>query len=142
MRLRLERFEFQPDVTLGKLYVDGVYQCFILEDVVREEPGIPVAQWKVSGKTAIPTGTYNLIYNMSNRFKRNMFLLLNVPGFEGIRIHSGNTSADTEGCLLTGTMRTSNAVQGSKGALAVLELKVVPSIQRGEKVTVEIIGVP
>jgi hypothetical protein len=97
MRLLLKRFEFKPTYTIGKLYVNGTYYCYTLEDVVRTEGK------KVNGQTAIPTGTYSVIINRSNRFNRELPLLLNVPGFTGVRIHSGNTSKDTEGCILVGT---------------------------------------
>jgi len=96
MKLKLERIYKAPTYTIGKLYIDGAYFCDTLEDVVRPN-GI-----KVYGKTAIPAGEYKVILNMSNRFKQIMPLLLNVPGFEGIRIHAGNTDADTNGCLLVG----------------------------------------
>lgn len=97
MKLNLKRFEYGTNYTIGKLYVDDVYECFVLEDKVRP------AGVKVDGATAIPTGTYKVVIDMSTRFKQNMPHILNVPGFEGIRIHSGNTDADTEGCLLLGT---------------------------------------
>ena len=96
MELKLRRFEFGTTYTIGKLYVDDVYFCFTLEDKVREGE-------KVDGQTAIPYGTYSVIIDHSNRFNRDLPHILNVPGFEGVRIHTGNTSADTEGCILVGT---------------------------------------
>jgi hypothetical protein len=87
-----------PDYTVGKLYINGVYECFTLEDPVRET--------KIHGETAIPYGTYNVIITQSARFKRELPLLLNVKNFVGVRIHAGNTVDQTEGCILTGTMRT------------------------------------
>ena len=96
MELKLRRFEFGTTYTIGKLYVDGIYHCFTLEDKVREGE-------KVNGQTAIPYGTYSVIIDHSNRFNRDLPHVLNVPGFEGIRIHTGNTDADTEGCILLGT---------------------------------------
>ena len=96
MELKLRRFEFGTTYTIGKLYVDGIYHCFTLEDKVREGE-------KVNGQTAIPYGTYSVIIDHSNRFNRDLPHILNVQGFEGVRIHTGNTSADTEGCILVGT---------------------------------------
>ena len=99
MLIELKRFEFKDTHTIGKLYIDGVYECYTLEDVVRKGA-------KVNGQTAIPTGTYNIIINHSNRFNRDLPLLENVPNFTGVRIHAGNTSAHTEGCILVGTTWT------------------------------------
>ena len=97
MDIKLRRFEFGTNYTVGKLYVDDVYFCFTLEDKVRE-PGV-----KVDGQTAIPYGTYPVIIDHSTHFNMDLPHVLNVPGFEGIRIHTGNTDADTEGCILVGT---------------------------------------
>ena len=97
MELTLKRFEFDNNYTIGKLYIDGVYHCFTLEDKVR-----PTGE-KINGQTAIPNGTYNIIINYSNRFSRDLPLLKDVPNFTGVRIHQGNTSANTEGCILVGT---------------------------------------
>ncbi|MFO0157400.1 MAG: DUF5675 family protein [bacterium] len=102
MNLLLERTPSGTTCTIGDLYIDGDWFCFILEDLVREVEGQPVESWKVKGKTAIPAGTYKVQTTYSNRFKRDLPLLVGVPGFEGIRIHPGNTDADTEGCLLPG----------------------------------------
>ena len=96
MELKLQRFLFGKKDTIGKLYIDDVYFCYTLEDVVRG-PGI-----KIPGETAIPAGLYSVIIDLSTRFKRLMPHILNVPDFEGIRIHKGNTDADTEGCILLG----------------------------------------
>lgn len=102
MNLLLERTPSGTTCTIGDLYIDGDWFCFILEDLVREVEGQPVEAWKIKGKTAIPAGTYKVRITYSNRFKRDLPLLVGVPGFEGIRIHPGNTDADTEGCLLPG----------------------------------------
>lgn len=94
MELTLIRNKSQGNSTLGVLFVDGKLECYTLEDVVRDV--------KVHGKTAIPRGRYNVTVTMSNRFKKLLPLLANVPNFEGVRIHPGNTSEDTEGCILVG----------------------------------------
>ena len=97
INLKLTRMYLKPEYCIGKLYVDGSYFCDTLEDFVRPE-GSP----KVYGKTAIPYGEYKVVMSFSNRFQRIMPEILDVPGFTGIRIHSGNTDADTSGCVLLG----------------------------------------
>jgi hypothetical protein len=95
LELKLIRTTFTGKSTIGDLYIDETYHCHTLEDVVRNGE-------KVYGSTAIPSGRYEVIMTMSARFGKIMPLLLNVPGFEGVRIHKGNTAADTLGCLLVG----------------------------------------
>ena len=96
MKLRLERNKRSSCFTEGKLYLNGKYFCDTIEDRVR-----PIGE-KVLGQTAIPEGCYELVVNKSARFKKLMPLLLDVPNFKGIRIHSGNTADDSEGCILVG----------------------------------------
>lgn len=116
MRLRLIREPSMECATLGALYVDGVWNCWTLEDVIREVKGSPVEQWKVYGKTAIPAGRYRVRFTFSQRFGRVLPLLEDVPGFTGIRIHPGNTVEDTEGCILPGSSRQPSRVFGSRVA--------------------------
>lgn len=101
MRLELRRTKSTIHATLGDLYVDGEFLCHTLEDVVRELG--PNGEGKVWGSTAIPAGTYPVTVNASQRFGRLMPRLLQVPHFDGILIHKGNTSQDTHGCILVGT---------------------------------------
>ncbi len=96
MLIEVKRFEFKDRHTTGKLYVNGINECFTLEDAVRNGT-------KVIGKTAIPIGTYKVIIDASTRFKQDMPHILDVPNFTGVRIHAGNTSADTDGCILLGS---------------------------------------
>jgi len=103
MKLELKRNFFGDTFTVGKIYKDGQFICYSLEDKYREVEGEPVSMWKVMSETAIPKGTYNVSVTMSNRFKIKLPLLANVPGFSGIRIHTGNSSKDTEGCILVGS---------------------------------------
>lgn len=113
MKLVLQRLPSTPACTIGSLSVDGVFVCYTLEDVVRQGP-------KVYGATAIPAGTYPVVITQSPRFKRPLPLLLNVPGFEGVRIHPGNTAADTEGCILVGRQLGPSAVLESRLAFNAL----------------------
>lgn len=138
MKLRLERGPSAHGATIGQLFVDGAEECWILEDVVRET-NEPVSVWKVRGATAIPRGTYNVVISMSNRFKRELPLLESVPGFSGVRIHPGNTSEDTEGCLLPGRTRTDRAVGQSKAAFNALFAKIQQGLNDGDNVTLEIV---
>lgn len=117
MELLLQREPSNESCTIGKLFVDGEYLCFTLEDVVRPK--------KIYAETAIPAGRYKVVLTMSPRFKRVLPLLENVPGFEGIRIHSGNTADDTEGCILPGmTNPTPYSVGRSRDAFDALMLKL------------------
>lgn len=132
MRLRLVREPSAGGATIGALYVNGVFECWSLEDVIREVPGQPVAEWKVATKTAIPAGVYRVIITFSNRFKRLLPLLVNVSGFSGIRIHPGNTAADTDGCVLVGQDRGPARVGVSRVAFEVLMEKLVPAVDAGD----------
>ena len=106
MKIELVRIAFKNTYTIGKLYVDDTYFCDVLEDVDRgldsSMSESEILEKKVKGQTAIPTGHYVINITYSPKYKRMMPLLLDVKGFSGIRIHSGNTSKDTEGCLLVG----------------------------------------
>lgn len=96
MKLTLRRKFFGDKAIIGELFIDDEirHQCYTLEDIERDV--------KIDGATCIPVGKYQVIIDFSQRFGRLMPHVLDVPGFEGIRIHSGNTSDDTEGCILVG----------------------------------------
>jgi hypothetical protein len=126
--------------TISEVIVDGEKLCYGLEDPVREVEGQPVESWKVYGETAIPYGTYPLEITYSNRWKKDMLQVMDVPGFAGIRIHAGNTPHDTEGCLLVGDtydMRQHDAIGNSRSALVKLFGTVQAALHRGEEVTIE-----
>lgn len=95
MLIEVKRFDFKDSYTAGRMYINNLYFCYTLEDKVREGE-------KVNGQTAIPVGTYDVIIDHSTHFGRDLPHILNVPNFEGIRIHAGNTSKHTEGCILLG----------------------------------------
>jgi hypothetical protein len=105
MELVLPREPSAHGATYGKLAVDDQHECETLEDTIREQIGVPVEHWKIPGATAIPAGRYRVTIDFSKRFKRLMPHILDVPGFDGIRIHAGNISAQTEGCILVGRGR-------------------------------------
>ena len=128
MLIEVKRFEFKDTYTVGKMYIDNIYEYYTLEDVVRKGA-------KVNGQTAIPTGTYNLIINHSNRFNRDLPLLENVPNFTGVRIHAGNTSAHTEGCILVGTTWSGKDFIGNS---RVAFNKLFEKLKKAKKVTIKI----
>lgn len=129
MKLDLVRKEFTEHSTIGDLLIDGQFFCFTLEDTVREV--------KIPGQTAIPYGSYEVITNYSNRFKKVMPLLLNVPHFEGVRIHAGNTNKDTEGCILLGYTKEKDFIGQSRPALFDFMTKLKAGLKDG-KVRIEI----
>jgi hypothetical protein len=139
MKLLLQRVQLDHDVTIGRLLVDGAHFAWVCEDPVREIVGEPVEQWKVYGKTAIPYGTYKVDITWSPRFGRLLPLLLDVPGFTGVRIHPGNTTADTEGCLLPGLVRAAKGVGQSRPACDWLIPKIDQALKAGQPVTIEIV---
>ena len=117
MLLRLRR---EPTtarmVTFGSLYLNELWQCWTLEDAIRDV--------KIPGETAIPVGEYRVVLDFSQRFQQIMPHILDVPGFTGIRIHSGNVIEDTEGCLLVGQTRGVNWVGHSRDAYKALMVRL------------------
>lgn len=131
MLLTLKRRWLTEQSTIGELDVDGVYECVVLEDVVRKGSKVP-------GKTAIPEGRYRVIINDSVRFKRRLPLLIGVPDFEGVRIHPGNSAADTDGCLLPGRTHGPDWVGESRAAFTALFAKLEAAAARGEDIFIEV----
>lgn len=103
MEILVKREYKKKDYTIGKMYINGEYFCDTLEDTDRGLTQImtlsEIKEVKEYGRTAIPTGRYPIAYTYSQRFKKHLPLLLNVPAFEGVRIHPLNTSKETEGCI-------------------------------------------
>ena len=108
MKLQIRRSPSTAKSTIGELFVDGEFECYTLEDVVR-----PV---KIHGMTAIAAGIYQLDVTFSARFKRLLPELRDVPNFVGVRIHPGNTDADTEGCILVGQTKQTDFIGNSRAA--------------------------
>ena len=120
MKLTLKRIALRPTYTIGKLYIDDAYFCDTLEDTVRDtnkSGKFDNGEQKIKGKTAIPYGTYEIKWTYSPRFKKYTPQLMNVPSFEGIRVHAGNTSADTEGCLILGENKQVGKVLNSRATI-------------------------
>ena len=142
MELRLERKYRNNNYCIDKLYINGKYFSDVLEDPDRgltdtmslEE----IKKIKIKGNTCIPYGTYNITITYSPRFKKNLPLLNNVKGFDGIRIHSGNTPQDTEGCLLPGFNKVKGQVIDSRVTTDKLIAQIQQALNKGEKVTIEI----
>lgn len=138
MELSLERIDHRivkGDVpasrTIGKLYVEGTFQCYTLEDQVRLGPKVP-------GETAIPAGRYRVSITYSPRFRKPLPILHDVPGFEGVRIHAGNTSEDTEGCILVGMGRTTDSIVTSRVALGNLQHTIARALEAGDEVWITV----
>jgi hypothetical protein len=129
MELKLIRDKFTEESTIGRLLINDVFHCFTLEDKVREN--------KIQNVTAISKGRYEVIINFSNRFKQQMPLLLKVPNFEGVRIHWGNYSKDTEGCILLGTTKGVNMIGNSRTAYAKF-MSVLNKVAKTEKIFITI----
>ena len=146
IELTLKRRPTVKDTTLGVLFRGTVFRCYTLEDVIRESPGQPVEAWKIKAKTAIPAGRYRLGLVTSPKFGPDTLTLLSVPGFEAIRIHSGNDDADTEGCLLVGRAVAEDPsgdggnLLESRVALAALKDELVPVLRAGDAVWLTIVN--
>jgi nitrous oxidase accessory protein NosD len=135
MRLTLTRIERVEDATIGKLEIDGIQTCFTLEDIVRPD-GV-----KIPGSTAIPAGTYRVQITYSPRFRVDMPLLVGVPNFTGVRIHSGNIAADTDGCILVGMERTNQGrIIRSRDAYNIVFREINEALISHEDVMIEIIN--
>ena len=132
MELLLQRIAKKSDYTIGRLFVDGRYLCDTLEDCMRE-PGV-----KVPGETAIPAGRYRVIVNVSPKFGRELPRLLDVPGFEGILIHKGNSARDSAGCVLLGENKEKGRVVNSTPYELRLTRLIKEAIQRGEEVWITV----
>ena len=142
MELRLERKYRSSKYCIDKLYINGKYFSDALEDPDRgltdsmslEE----IKKIKIKGSTCIPYGTYNVTITYSPRFKRNLPLINNVKGFEGIRVHNGNTPQDSSGCVLLGFNKIKGQVIDSKVTVNKFIDIVQKALNKGEKVTITI----
>ena len=136
MILRVERRFKGNTYTIGTMYVNGERFCDTLEDRVRNLAG---GEAKVPGETAIPEGTYRVIVNRSPKFGRDLPRLLDVPQFEGILIHRGNTAADSAGCILVGENKEKGKVINSTPYEEKLVALCKAAQSGGETIEIEIV---
>ena len=151
MELILERIAKKKTYTIGHLYIakepdgnnpglgqpltKGLRICDTLEPTWRDYKN---GAYKVKGRSAIPEGRYAVVISFSPKFKQWLPILLGVPKFDGIRIHAGNCSEDTEGCILVGKNRLVGQVLDSRIWLHRLKQKIVEAKSRGEPVWITI----
>jgi len=142
MKLKLERYYSTQDFTIGRLFIDDQFECYVLEDEFRTV--------KVMHETRISAGTYEIKlrtfgghherYTKKFDFHKGMLWLQDVPNFKDILIHIGNTDEDTSGCLLVG--KSADLIKGwvSQSTQAYIDMykKVVPELIKGNKVTIEV----
>ena len=154
MKIMIDRAWKKPTYTISRLFIDGARFYEALEDkdrgLKKTDPLSTIQSKKVYGETAIPSGIYEIDmdtispkYGAIDWYKKNcnggrMPRLKNVPGFEGVLIHSGNTALDSWGCVLVGRNLASGQLLQSKDTLKALYKKMLDAHNRGEKITIEI----
>lgn len=141
MELKVKRVALKSDYTIGRLYVNGEFFSDTLEDAVRDT--------KIYGKTAIPCGTYKITMDVvSPKFKDRSWAkpyngklprLIDVPNYEGVLIHVGNTAEDTSGCLLVGQNKIKGQlVNSTQTFMSLMEKHLLPAKNRNENITITI----
>lgn len=152
MKLTLKRIALKDTYTIGKLYVNDVYECDTLEDKVRDlnkNGKFDNGEQKIHGLTAIPYGTYSITLDVvSPKFsKKSQYRfcngklprLINVPEFSGVLIHIGNTSEDTDGCILVGQNKVIGKLINSTTTFHILYDKLYNAYRKGEQIIIEIV---
>jgi len=139
MQILIQRHALKAGYTIGRMEINGRYFCDTLEDTdrgLRESmTEDEIAALKVKGATAIPTGTYRIdMQTRSPRFGRVLPRLVSVKGYAGVLIHSGNTAADTEGCILVGENRERGKVLNSRATLEHLLVFLREAQAEGEEI--------
>lgn len=125
IEMSLERYFFSEKKTIGRLFIEGDYY-YTLEDAVRDV--------KIAGETCIPYGVYDVKMTMSMHFKKVLPLLIGVPNYTGVRIHSGNTEADTQGCILVGMSIKNETLRNSKLAM----VKIMDKLYKATDIKISI----
>ena len=138
MEIKLIRIAKMPAYTIGRVYVDGEYFCDSLEDkdrgLTQKMTLQQIKALKVYGETAIPTGTYRITYTYSPKFKRNLPLVNDVKGFDGIRVHPLNTAAESEGCIGLGEKKVNGKIINSRVWCERLNEKILAAIGKKEEI--------
>jgi len=141
MTIKIVRNDRNDSRSIGTLTMP-MFTCYTLEDTDRglkkDMPLEGIKAIKVQNKTAIPYGTYEVVVSFSNRFQKMLPLLVGVPGFDGIRIHPGNTAADTEGCILVGLGKSFDSITQSRSAMSRFMTHLMASLKT-EKCYVEVV---
>lgn len=142
MRIEVKRLYKKPAYTVGKLYIDGVYQCDTIEDrdrgLSQDDDLRFIDKVKIYGETAIPAGDYPVIVSYSPKFGKNLPLLEHVPCFSGVRIHSGNTAKDSLGCIILGENKKVGQVINSRATCARVLPLIEAAYKKGERISIEI----
>lgn len=145
MNIEVIRKFLRPEYTIGRLFVDGVKLCDSLEDPVRDLNDYThdgdfddAGEGKVYGQTAIPAGVYPVVVTHSPKFGKRLPEILKVPGFKGIRIHTGANAKHTEGCLLVGENKVKGGLINGGYYLTTLIQMIDEAMDNGEKVTLTI----
>lgn len=136
MEILLKRHTFTDDYTVGDLFIDGEFVCNTIEDKVRV---LKSEKDKVYGRTAIPSGIYRVVIDYSNRFKKFLPHILDVPFFEGIRMHSGNSANDSLGCIIVGEYTSNGWVTNSRLTFNRIFNRISAAINDGEQVVLTIV---
>lgn len=143
MKIEVIRHTRKEDHTVSDMFIDGKYFCKVLEDVDRglkkDDPLKKIEQTKIKHHTAIPAGLYRLALTYSEKYKQIMPLVMNVPGFAGIRIHSGNHKDHTSGCLLVGQQydEKTKSITNSRSTFRSL-MSILTEANKKEVITIEI----
>lgn len=135
MKLVLKRDTFTDQTSIGTLSVDGVFECYTLEDTDRKVE--ENKDGKIYGQTAIPRGTYQVVLHDSPKFGL-VPMLTGVPNYSLVYIHPGNTAKDTLGCILVGNYKYKDSIGESRKAFEKLFKRIKAAIEAKEPVTIEV----
>lgn len=142
MEILLIRENFTDSYTEGRLFINGVYVCDTIEDCDRgltdDMTEDVILSRKVYGKTCIPYGRYKVIIDWSNKYGKMLIHILNVKGFDGIRVHSLNEASQSLGCIGPGIKTAPGWVSKSRDTYKKIHSKVDEALNRGDEVHITI----